>query len=242
MPQGREKSAVTLFSALTAGRRPSARHALIAVAVMLAVLLAAFRGYGWYADYSDELDQSIALKTSQLEKLERVAAGAKDFEKEKSRLEALQGALDARLVKGSTRSLSEAMAQSLVQELAQKAGVEIRTMKVLPAAAKDGLIFLNLSINAKGSASTRTCPAQRHRPCQTRAERMPDIHPSGSGSGSSPCRHPRFPGCVCENAGMDPPEASRKPYRPQEPPPASGRTPHMACTHGTRPCAAEDPS
>lgn len=141
---------MTLFSALAIGRRPSSRQALIAVAVVLAVLLTAFRGYGWYADYRAELDQTIALKTTQLEKLERVAAGAQDFEKEKSRLEALIGALDARLVKGSTRSLSEAMAQNLVQELAQKAKVEIRTMKVLPAAAKDGLVFLNLSINGKG--------------------------------------------------------------------------------------------
>lgn len=141
---------MTLFTALTAGRRFSSRQALIAVAVVLALLLVIFRGYGWYTDYSAELDQTIALKTTQLEKLERVAAGAKDFEKEKGRLEALQNALDGRMVKGSTRSLSEAMAQSLVQELAQKSNVEIRTMKVLPATAKDGLVFLNLTINAKG--------------------------------------------------------------------------------------------
>ena len=128
----------------------SRRGILLLVAVALLLALALRAGFGWYTDYSRELDATIDAKALQYEKLMRLLAEADTYTKERDALTRLDNAnLENRFVRGATPSLSEAAFQNLIKDMAQKNNITLRTLRSLPPIKKDGLTLLQLSINSR---------------------------------------------------------------------------------------------
>jgi len=131
-------------------REEDRRKALAVVAGVLAVVLALRFLAGWYTGYQLELDEAIEMKTLQMEQLKRLAAGSSDYVELNKQLGQFQGQLSqGRFIEGGSPSLSEALFQNVVKDLAQKGQINLRAIKSLPPHKKEGLAFLNMSINAR---------------------------------------------------------------------------------------------
>lgn len=126
------------------------REFLLALAGVLLCLVAGRAGVGAYQARLGALDEEIALKKLQYEKFSRLVARQQEFialDQALSRFH--QEVKDKRLIRGETPTLTEVQFQNLLQTLARESAIDVRTTKVLPAAAKDGITTMRLSLSCR---------------------------------------------------------------------------------------------
>lgn len=133
------------------GNVPFRVRVLLVLAGMLAAMI--FGRFAWSSldAYSMRLDEEIDMKTMELQRFSRILAEGDDYLGVHEDLLSLQENLIAsRFVKGATPSLSEAMFQNIVNEWAEKSGLNILSLRVLPRTDREGVSVLRMVVNTRG--------------------------------------------------------------------------------------------
>ncbi len=128
----------------------SRRNLLFVTAGVLGLLLVGRTVGAWYVNYQHQLDATIELKVSQYEKVERLKAQSQQYAELSEALDRFTSQVaEKRFIIGGSTALSEVKFQNIVKQLASETKVNIRSLKTMPLRHRDGLSFLNLSINAR---------------------------------------------------------------------------------------------
>ncbi|MBN2705124.1 MAG: hypothetical protein JXR89_01635 [Deltaproteobacteria bacterium] len=126
------------------------REFLLALAAVLFFLVVARAGHGVYQARSRALDDELALKSLQYEKLSRLVARQQEFVELDQALSGFyQQVKDRHLVRGETATLTDVQFQNLLQALARESAIDVRTTKVMPEIKKDGVTLLRLRLNCR---------------------------------------------------------------------------------------------
>ncbi|HDS16234.1 MAG TPA: hypothetical protein ENN66_06410 [Proteobacteria bacterium] len=126
------------------------REFLLALAAVLFFLVIAKAGYGVYQARSRALDDELALKQLQYEKLARLVARQQEFVELDQALSGFyQQVKERHLVRGETATLTDVQFQNLLQTLARESAIDVRSTKVMPEIRKDGVRLLRLRLNCR---------------------------------------------------------------------------------------------
>lgn len=103
----------------------------------------------WFA-YSARLDEAIEMRSLEFQRLSRNISGGEEFARLHSEISNLRAdVVSNKLVKAGTPPLSEAMFQHIVNEWAERSGVSILSMRMLPRQDRDDFSVMRMTINCR---------------------------------------------------------------------------------------------
>ncbi len=131
------------------GAPPRVRGMLV-LCLVLGVMVAARGVIDAWTAYTDGLDEAIEMKALEYQRLSRNVSGWA----ESGELHVEVGAfrdevLSTMFIQAATPSLAEAMFQHVVNEWAEKSGVTILTVRVLPRQDRENLSKIRMVINTR---------------------------------------------------------------------------------------------
>lgn len=139
---------MNIFSLLERFER---KQLLVALAVLLAVLVGLRVLAMQYLAYKAGLENELENLQLQYYNLRRIVDQSKEFASLNTGLKRLQKeVVRDHFIPGESRALAKAQFQHLIQGLADKAGINIRTIKILSDQVKEQFVVLQLQLSARG--------------------------------------------------------------------------------------------
>ncbi|WP_291323417.1 type II secretion system protein GspM [Desulfonatronospira sp.] len=149
----REKVAEFLkrSGSLTAKGQSRTRLILISLMVLLMLIIMVRFLTGVYAGYQQSLQEEIDARMTRFESMSRLISQGEKYLQEYEVLTNFENHyISSRMIQASTPSLAEAQFQNLINDMAEEAGLNVQSVRVLPRTTQGNITNLKIGINGRG--------------------------------------------------------------------------------------------
>ena len=141
------------FKSYSPAAKGQSRSRLLLISLMTVLLLVVIARFvtGTYAGYQESLQNEIDAAMTRFESMSRLIAQDEKYRQEYEVITDFENQfVSSRMIQASTPSLAEAQFQNLISDMAEDAGLNVQSVRVLPRTTQGNITNLKIGINGRG--------------------------------------------------------------------------------------------